>query len=251
MGSIFSRSQEHRVLERIGPALLLVFAACSSPTDLSEGADLIVAGAESGRIYFVNTREGAVVNVAHFTLGPLLASTVNSNNSTAFLTTINSGRQLIAFDLHSGTIRWRLPMADVAHPVSYDGIQLFADPIALLADDRTLAMGNSLRSDSLGIARFDPITKGVTQYRAPLGAMGFQVSPPRFWQLWSRLAGARTEESVPACCCSVQRICGQSIRSYRTLPLMILSKSSQNQTGTAYISAITRISIRILFKSAA
>ena len=156
----------------------LSLAACGSPASPSESSDLVIAGGESGHVAYLNSRTGTVVALAPFTLGPVVASSVDTSRTTAYLTAINpSGRELMAIDLGSGTIDWRLPMADVTHMVSYDGVQLFGEPVALFADNRTLAIGNALRDQTIGVAAFNPIARTVSEFRGPLDAYGFVVLP--------------------------------------------------------------------------
>jgi hypothetical protein len=167
------RRHSHLVLSIAGPLLL----SCQSPTSVSETADLAVAGGESHHIAYINAANDASSGTAPFTLGALVASAYDFSRRTGYFTALaGSGRELLAVDLTAAALTWRVPIIDIAHPVTYNGIQLAGDPMGLTPDNTSLIMG-ARRNDTSGIATFVVATRTVGVFRGPLDVLGLSGLP--------------------------------------------------------------------------
>jgi len=87
------------------------------------------------------------------------------------------GRELLVLDLGSRSVRQRITLMTPAGQPVYDGVKLWAEPLAVTPDGARLLLANSFRNDTVGLALFDPAALRVRAFRPFPDVLGFGFVP--------------------------------------------------------------------------
>ncbi len=181
----------HRGMGRRGLLLaaLLSLAACTSDGPLFPGVPpgelLLVPGAGNATLAVVDVRTGKLVRRVYkedfFSIRELRADgrIMYGRYCNCIPGSGVHREEVVAVDLPSGNVRWRLPVRDWLTPNVIDGIALYsADYLNVSHDGTVIYLGQAQQGDAWGVVALDSAPRRPIAFSGPWNLSSFGPLPP-------------------------------------------------------------------------